>query len=240
VPVIRNDRYVVRGAQWELEPEMANGLGEERAQGRVRVGIVDDHELVRQGLRSLLEQHGAEEVDVVYCGLGPQECAAAGVDVALLDVDLGPSSRPVEESVSALISAGAGVLLISAFEDARAIRRGLAAGALGFVPKRVSFDILKEAVHTVAVQELYLSVDLASILAAAVETPELSPRELDALRLYASGLSINAVGRKMGISPHTAKEYLDRVRSKYGAVGRTARTRTELYAAARTDGLIPD
>ena len=101
-------------------------------------------------------------------------------------------------------------------------------------------DILKEAVHTVAVQELYLSVDLASILAAAVETPELSPRELDALRLYASGLSINAVGRKMGISPHTAKEYLDRVRSKYGAVGRTARTRTELYAAARTDGLIPD
>lgn len=219
---------------------MTNAVIGEPQPTRVRVGIVDDHELVRQGLRSLLEEDGEGEVEVVYCGLEPHECVAASVDVALLDVDLGPGSKPVEDSVSALISAGAGVLLISAFEDARAIRRGLSAGALGFVPKRVSFDVLKEAVHTVAGQELYLSVDLASILAAAVETPELSPRELDALRLYASGLSINAVGRKMGISPHTAKEYLDRVRAKYGAVGRTARTRTELYAAARTDGLLPD
>lgn len=207
---------------------------------RVRVGIVDDHELVRQGLRSLLEQDGASDVDVVYCGFKPDECASAAVDVALLDVDLGPGADPVEVSVAALTDVGAGVLLISAFEDARAIRRGLSAGALGFVPKRVSFDVLKEAVHTVAGHELYLSVDLASILAAAVETPDLSPRELDALRLYASGLSMNAVGRKMGISPHTAKEYLDRVRAKYAGVGRTARTRTELYAAARTDGLISD
>lgn len=219
---------------------MANGAPGGPRLGRLRVGIVDDHELVRQGLRSLLEQDGSGQVDVVYCGLEPGECVAAGVDVALLDVDLGPGGKPVEDSVSALVSAGAGVLLISAFEDARAIRRALAAGALGFVPKRVSFEVLEEAVHTVGAQELYLSVDLASILAAAVETPDLSPRELDALRLYASGLSINAVGRKMGISPHTAKEYLDRVRAKYGALGRTARTRTELYAAARTDGLIAD
>jgi len=237
---MRNDRHVARAAQQEPEPDMTQDSAGRRLPKPVRVGIVDDHELVRQGLRSLLEQDGEGEVEVIYCGLEPQECVAAGVDVALLDVDLGPGGKPVEDSVHALVSAGAGVLLISAFEDARAIRRGLSAGALGFVPKRVSFDVLKEAVHTVAAQELYLSVDLASILAAAVETPELSPRELDALRLYASGLSINAVGRKMGISPHTAKEYLDRVRTKYGAVGRTARTRTELYAAARTDGLIPD
>jgi len=219
---------------------MTNGSVGEPLLRRLRVGIVDDHELVRQGLRSLLEQDGEGEVDVVYCGQEPHECVAAGVDVALLDVDLGPEGKPVQDSVHALVSAGAGVLLISAFEDARAIRSGLSAGALGFVPKRVSFETLKEAVHTVGAQELYLSVDLASILAAAVETPDLSPRELDALRLYASGLSINAVGRKMGISPHTAKEYLDRVRTKYGALGRRARTRTELYAAARTDGLLPD
>jgi DNA-binding CsgD family transcriptional regulator len=87
---------------------------------------------------------------------------------------------------------------------------------------------------------LYLSVDLASILAAAVETPDLSPRESHALRLYASGLSIAAVARRMEISAHTAKEYLDRVRAKYAAVGRMARTRTELYAAARNDGLLKD
>jgi DNA-binding NarL/FixJ family response regulator len=216
-------------------PESEAGTG--RAQ--LRVGIIDDHELVRQGLRSLLADLAAEGVDVVYSGQDPRECSAVGIDVALLDVDLGPGSLGVDASVTLLVEAGAAVLLISAFEDARAIRQALAAGALGFVPKRVSFEVLQEALATVAGQELYLSVDLAAILAAAVETPDLSPRELDALRLYASGLSMTAVGRKMGISPHTAKEYLDRVRTKYAAVGRTARTRTELYAAARSDGLLP-
>ena len=49
---------------------------------------------------------------------------------------------------------------------------------------------------------------------------------------------MTAVARRLEISPHTAKEYLDRVRAKYAAVGREARTRTELYAAAQSDGLL--
>lgn len=206
----------------------------------LRVAIVDDHALVRQGLESLLTQDASWQVDVVYSGDEPVEAAQRSVDVALLDVDLGPQAAPLAESVHILRESAAGVLLVSAFENARAIRSGLAAGALGFVPKRASFEVLQEAMRTVAAEELYLSVDLASILAAAVDSPDLSPRELDTLRLYASGLSMTAVGRKMGISPHTAKEYLDRVRSKYAALGRTARTRTELYAAARTDGLLEE
>ena len=209
----------------------------------VSIGIVDDHELVRQGLASLL--HGSSLGDstglvteVVYCGGDPVACVERRPDVALLDVDLGPGSPRVEDSVRTCVEQDIAVLLISAFDDARSIRAGLRAGALGFVPKRVSWHVLAEALSTVAKDELFLSVDLASILATAVDAPDLSPRESDALRLYASGMSIAAVGRKMGISPHTAKEYLDRVRAKYAAVGRTARTRTELYAAARADGLI--
>jgi DNA-binding NarL/FixJ family response regulator len=204
------------------------------------VGIVDDHELVRQGLQSLLEDssRGEPVARVVYCGADPGACVQAGPYVALLDVDLGDGAPKVDESTRSFVDAGIAVLLISAYDDARSIRAGLSAGALGFVPKRVSWDVLVEALMTVASDELYLSVDLASILSAAIETPELSPRESSALRLYASGLSMAAVARKMGISPHTAKEYLDRVRAKYAAVGRNARTRTELYAAARSDGLI--
>lgn len=177
---------------------------------------------------------------IVYCGGDPYACIERKPDVVLLDVDLGPGSPRVEDAVRSCVEADIAVLLISAFDDARSIRAGLGAGALGFVPKRVSLDVLADALRTVAKDELFLSVDLASILSAAVDTPELSPRESDALRLYASGMSVVAVARKMGISPHTAKEYLDRVRGKYAAVGRTARTRTELYAAARTDGLIDD
>lgn len=204
----------------------------------MRLALIDDHELVREGLRALLEEKGDGDVDVVYSGESPADAVGTGATVALLDVDLGPGSDPVAMSTRLLSDAGAAVLLISAFEDAASIRSGLAAGALGFVPKRVSYDVLSEALVTAARGELFLSVDLASILASTPEAPELSPRELDALRLYASGLKLAAVARRMGISPHTAKEYLDRVRAKYGQVGRQARTRTELYAAAARDGLL--
>lgn len=203
-----------------------------------RIAVIDDHELIREGLKALLEREGNRIGEVVYSGESPAAAVALHPDVALLDVDLGPAAPSIEDSVALLLGVGCRVLLISAFEDAVSVRAALKGGALGFVPKRASFEVLLEAVHTVAGGELYLSVDLASILASAVETPDLSPRELDALRLYASGLKLTAVAHRMGISPHTAREYLDRVRIKYANLGRSARTRTELYAQAAKDGLL--
>lgn len=200
------------------------------------VAIIDDHELVREGLAALIERQGIGVVR--YSGASVEQAAASGADVALLDIDLGPGSAPVAESAAVLHAIGIRVLLISAFEDPGAVRNAVREGALGFIPKRVSFEVLSEAIATVAAGDLYLSVDLASILAASSEVPNLSPRELDALRLYASGLKLTAVAHRMGVSPHTAKEYLDRVRAKYAAVGRRARTRTELYAEAHRDGLL--
>lgn len=203
-----------------------------------RIAVIDDHELIREGLKALLEREGNRIGEVVYAGESPAAAVACQPDVALLDVDLGPGAPTIQESVALLLGVGSRVLLISAFEDAVSVRAALDCGALGFVPKRASFEVLLEAVHTVAGGELYLSVDLASILAAGVETPDLSPRELDALRLYASGLKLTAVAHRMGISPHTAREYLDRVRVKYANLGRSARTRTELYVQAAKDGLL--
>lgn len=203
----------------------------------IRVAIVDDHELVREGMRALIDaQSGA--ATVVYSGASVAEAVAVAPDVVLLDVELGPGAADVATNAATCRTAGLPVLLISAYDDPVAIRSGMRAGALGFVPKRVSYSQLAEALETVAKDELYLSVDLAAMLASAADTPDLSPRELDALRLYASGLKLTAVAHRMGISPHTAKEYLDRVRAKYQQVGRPARTRTELYAAASRDGLL--
>lgn len=203
-----------------------------------RVAVVDDHELVREGLAALIASDGQPFGRVAYCGGSVEEAMAVPTDVVLLDVDLGPGSQPVTDAVRALQRTGARVLLISAFEEGSAIRAALEVGALGFVPKRVSVDALREAVQTVAAGEFYLSTDLASILAAAPEKPSLSPREVDALRLYAAGLKLSAVASRMGISPHTAKEYLDRVRSKYAQVGRSVHTRTDMYVEANRDGLL--
>jgi DNA-binding NarL/FixJ family response regulator len=208
-------------------------------QAPIRLAIVDDHELVREGMRALVETQAAGVVEIVYSGAVVADAIAAEPGVVLLDVELGPGSADVSTNAARCRTSGIPVLLISAYDDAVAIRAGMQAGALGFVPKRVSYVQLMEALETVARDELYLSVDLASMLASAADTPDLSPRELDALRLYSSGLKLSAVAHRMGISPHTAKEYLDRVRAKYQQVGRPARTRTELYAAASRDGLLP-
>lgn len=204
------------------------------------VAIVDDHELVREGLRALVEAHAGDEIAITYSGAVVAEAIASHPTVVLLDVELGPGAADVGTNTTTCRAAGIPVLLISAYDDPLSIRSGMQAGALGFVPKRVSYAQLTEALHTVAKDELYLSVDLAALLASAADTPDLSPRELDALLLYASGLKLTAVAHRMGISPHTAKEYLDRVRAKYQQVGRPARTRTELYVAASRDGLLPD
>lgn len=205
-----------------------------------RLAIVDDHELVRDGLRALLEGRPLDGFEIVYCGDSVDAAVEAVPTVTLLDLELGPGDPGVAANTATLRAAGSAVLLISAHDEPVAIRDAMRAGALGFVPKRVSYAQLADALDTVARDELYLSVDLASLLASAADTPDLSARELDALRLYASGLKLVAVARQMGISPHTAKEYLDRVREKYQQVGRQARTRTELYAAASRDGLLPD
>lgn len=201
-----------------------------------RIAIIDDHELVCAGVSMLLTDASVGEV--VYAGPSTTEACARLPHVALLDIDLGPGAPPVVDGVAQLIGAGSSVLVVSAFEDRRIVQAALEAGALGFVPKRASLAVLSEAIHTASQGELYMSVDLAAILASASTTPDLSPRELHALQLYASGLKLSAVATRMGISPHTAKEYLDRVRAKYAAVGRAARTRTELYMAASRDGLL--
>ena len=208
--------------------------------GLVRLAIVDDHELIRDGLCALLEREHQERVVVVYSGDSVADAAASAADVTLLDIELGPGSEGVAANTATSHDSGSAVLVFSAHDEPVQIRDAMRAGALGFVPKRVSYSQLIEALDTVSRDELYLSVDLASMLASAADTPDLSARELDALRLYASGLKLSAVARRMAISPHTAKEYLDRVRQKYQQVGRPARTRTELYVAATRDGLLPD
>ena len=69
--------------------------------------------------------------------------------------------------------------------------------------------------------------------------PELAPRESEALGLYATGLPLKSVARRMHLSEDTVKEYLDRVRRKYTRAGRPAYTKVDLYQRAVEDGYLP-
>jgi DNA-binding NarL/FixJ family response regulator len=207
----------------------------------MRLGIIDDHALFSDGIRAWLRDE-APDVDLVVSTASIETVldAAAELDVVLLDIDLGPGSVPLNEAVRRLVEADLKVIIVSAHSAPRLVRRGLGAGALGYLSKRESGPMLLEALRTVGRGEPFLTPDLAAILAEdADDIPALSAQEIKALRLYASGIKVDTVARRMGVSPATVREYLERVKRKYHEVGRPARSKTELGQVAAEDGLLP-
>jgi DNA-binding NarL/FixJ family response regulator len=209
----------------------------------IRVVVLDDHALFHQGLVAWL---GANEptIEVVYSGadVAAALSGAPGADVVLLDLDLGPDAPTLPSLVSQFQAAGCRVLIVSALGSPRVVRQGLAAGALGYMSKREEPAELLTAIRKVAAGDGFLTPEMAAILAEAPEdVPNLSIQELTALRLYASGMKLDSVARRMNVSPATAKEYLDRVRAKYALAHRSVRSKSDMQRAAIEDGfLVPD
>jgi DNA-binding NarL/FixJ family response regulator len=204
---------------------------------RLRVAVIEDHALVRDSIVSTLTREG---MDVVAVSSNLQSYADRGlqdVDLVLLDLELeGGPARP--EDVERIVATGARVLVVSALARPAVVRAMLAAGVSGVVSKRDGLDDMLAAIAVVSAGDDWTSPELAAVLANDPARPAFSPREERALILYASGLKLESVARQLGVAPSTAKEYLQRVRAKYAEVGRDARTKTELYRAARADGLL--
>lgn len=202
------------------------------------VALVEDHPAILTALTVELhaafpvrEVRTARHVDELLDSDGPY-------DVVILDVQLNDDSDPVE-NVRRLTERGWPVLLYTQETNARVVARCFRAGASGIVSKSQDLADLMEAVRIVADSQPYLSGDWAAALASeAAAIPALAPREAEALRMYASGLPMKSVARRMGISPETVKDYLMRVRRRYDEVGRPAATKTELYFRAVEDGLV--
>ncbi len=206
-----------------------------------RVAIVEDHKLVLDALtRELGELSGTE---VVWSGSDPDALLAdwPGVDVLLLDLDLGERSA-TPKLVHTCIERGSRVLVVSALADPALVRRLATAGISGIVSKAESIAVLLEAVQCVAGGSDWMSPQLVAAIAnsAEIDFPSLSDQEQRVMLLYASGLKIATVARRLEISPHTVKDYLRRIRAKYLAVGRPAPTQTDLYREAVRSGLIED
>ena len=115
------------------------------------------------------------------------------------------------------------------------IVRALRAGAAGIVGKHEPLDVLVDAIAQVAAGEPLVNPEWAAV---AEGDPELAPREAEAVRLYAAGLPLKSVARRMALSHETVKEYLLRARRKYAAAGRPAQTKTDLFRRAVEDGYL--
>ena len=189
----------------------------------------------RDGLAAIIDR--AEGCSVVFAGATPDGAEVMRPDVAILEVH--SLAQPIDDAVHQLVKAGVRVLLTGDRGVSARILAGMDAGALGFVSTDTSTAELLAALTLVGQGTMHVTPELAVLLTSPAQGPGLSPREVEVVRLFATGMKLAAVARHIGVSTHTAKEYLDRARRKYADVGRPARTRTELYIAAVADGLIP-
>lgn len=208
---------------------------------RVRLAVIDDHVLVRDGLTSALRGDGFV---VTYAGVSPRtllsQDPAPEVDIVLLDLDLGHEGSATVEDVRQMTDRGWRVLVVSAMTNADRVRQFLRADVAGFIPKWEPHEMLVYAIVATAGGADLTSREVAGIIAADDDLPALSDQELRALQLYASGLKMTTVARRMNVSTSTAKEYIARVRAKYAAAGRPARTKTDLYREAMRDHLLDE
>ncbi|MDR6866287.1 DNA-binding NarL/FixJ family response regulator [Microbacterium resistens] len=207
------------------------------------VALIDDHESVRLGLSATLEGAGFA---LVFAGGGVGEyldrrrtTGMPPADVVVLDLTLGDGTT-VTENVMRLVADGSSVVIHSVADRPAAVREALAAGAAGIISKSSPIDDVIAAVRTVAQGEALNNVEWASAVEGdrAFADAQLSVREREVLRLYATGLPLKAVAERLGVAYSTAKENITRIRVKYVDVGRPAPTKIDLLRRAMEDGIL--
>lgn len=206
---------------------------------RVRVAILDDHEILLDSLGSWI-QTNAPEFEVAVLATSWLELvhdAGFPTDLVLLDFQL-REPVSIEARVRTCRAAGAKVIVLSGVETAEARERALAAGAEEFLSKALPMRDLMEVARTVTGVARGDGMVHRRTTPAILVRPKLSPAEQEALLLYVSGLSTGDVAGRMGVQYETAKTYLRRVREKYARAGRPASKKAELVRRAAEDGLL--
>jgi DNA-binding NarL/FixJ family response regulator len=129
--------------------------------------------------------------------------------------------------------------VISALNNFESVKSAFSMGASGFISKESSNDEMVRAITAVINGKEWISPTLSVALNKSTSpTEDLSPQEKKAVILYASGLKLEAVARRMAVAPSTAKQYIDRAKQKFKAAGFSVRTKTEMYKYLRNEGLI--
>jgi DNA-binding NarL/FixJ family response regulator len=192
---------------------------------RVSVLLVDDHAVVREGYRRLLERSGDIQV-VGEAADGAQALQLVGSlvpQVVVMDLSM-PGISGIECLRQMLARDPATrVLIFSMFEDAIYARRAMQSGAQGYVTKASAPAVLVEAVRCVAAGKRYLSAQIAQDLALTNLAPQplgggaLSARELEVLRLIVQGLSVREIALRLGLNPKTVANQQSMIRQKLGA-----------------------
>jgi DNA-binding NarL/FixJ family response regulator len=206
--------------------------------GTATVVLVDDHDLIRQGLSRAFERQS----DFTVAGEAGSVAEAAALtaavnpDVVVTDVRLPDGTgldlvRKLRESNPTL-----GLVVLTMYAGDEQLFAALEAGASAFVAKDApAEDVVAAARHSLVAPRSFTAANLADAMRRRMEPrgPQLSPRELEVLGLLAEGLGVAAIARKLYVSESTAKTHISKIYEKLGAANRAQ----AIMKAVRT-GLI--
>ncbi|MBO3742794.1 response regulator [Actinoplanes flavus] len=199
----------------------------------IRIVLVDDHPVVRMGLRGMLDaEPGLTVVGEASSGVeGVALVLAERPDIVLMDLRM-PGGDGVE-AIGRILAATTGVrvMVLTTYESDRDILRAIEAGAAGYLLKDASPKELADAVRAAARGETVLAPSVASTLVRQVRSPAppaLSAREAEVLRLVAAGLTNAEIGKRLFISEATVKTHLLRAFNKLDVADRTAAVTTAM------------
>lgn len=202
----------------------------------IRILLVDDHYMVRIGLKAILslepELCVAAEAEDGFGGLELfRKCVP---DITLMDLRM-PRMGGVETTAAILKEfPAAKIIMLTTYDGDEDIHRGLKAGAKGYLLKRVRGDELVGAIKTIHAGGRYLSPEAERRLSEHGPRLELTHRELEVLQYAAKGLNNKEIGDLVGCTRFTIKFHIQNILQKLGVADRT-----EAVAAALQRGILP-
>ncbi|MFJ6198656.1 response regulator transcription factor [Micromonospora sp. NPDC092111] len=204
----------------------------------IGVSIVDDHPVVIDGVRAWLASE--PRLRVLATGDDPDLVLRAAPEAAVILLDLRLRGRMVIDKLAELSAAGRRVVVYSEHTDPATMLAALDAGAAAFLAKHEGREHCVATVLAAATDRPYVPPTLAGAMVGdpRPDRPTLSDKEREALLLWFQSMSKASVARRMRISEHTVKQYVDRARIKYTRAGRPAATKAALLARAIEDGLV--
>ncbi len=188
--------------------------------------LVDDHDLIREGLRRAFEREDDFEVvgDVPSVSAALSAFTALSPDVVILDINLADGNGLDAARTLRTASSTVGLVVVSMYAEDDQLLAALDAGASAFVPKSCPVgEVVSAARHAAASPLTFSAADLAGAMRrarAADNRPRLTPREEQLLHLLKDGLTAAAIGKEMFISESTVKSHVSRIYDKLGAANR--------------------
>jgi two-component system NarL family response regulator len=201
----------------------------------IRVLLVDDHFVVRLGLRSLFEAHPAFEVagDVPSGQAAVEAFAALQPDVSLIDLRM-PGLSGIETTLRIRArSPAAKIIILTTYDGDEDIFQALQAGAMAYLLKTIDSQTLLETVEAVQAGKYRLPPEIAERLASRLATPDLTPREREVLSLIVDGHSNKEIACKLSLAENTVKNHVKTILQKLGV-----QDRTQASMAAIRRGLV--